>query len=214
MRSFFKLSAIAVLGVICGIGVVFGYKTVAADFGTATATISSTGAQAPDASAAFADSVSDPAYLIIPTINVDAPVTDVGLAASGDGDLGVPSDAIHVAWYKEGPKPGDEGAAVIDGHLDTVNTPEAVFYNLDKLAPGDDIEVVTTSGQTLTFMVTGTASVPYTAATTGIFNTSSSVPQLNLITCAGDWVPSIKLYNERFVVYSQLVSSSTTSASS
>ena len=211
MRSFFTLFGITILGIICGVAVVFGYRTVAANLAAGDKITPASGSQEFDNSTAFADSVSAPSYLVIPSINVDAPVMDVGLAASGDGDLAVPPDATHVAWYKYGPKPGDEGAAVIDGHLDTVDTAQAVFYNLDELAPGDDIEIKTGTGETLTFKVTGTASVPYDAPTDSIFHTSSTVPQLNLITCTGDWVPSKKLYNERFVVYSELVSTSTSS---
>ena len=203
-KSLLKKGALAALGVVCGMGAVIGYRAVVAEF-------RANAGAAPSAQAAAAP-VGAPATLVIPAIGVSAPVTAVGIAK--DGSLGVPSDAIHVAWYKYGPKPGEPGAAVIDGHLDTIHAPEAVFYNLDKLAPGDELDVVTAAGQKLVFKVTGTETLPYDATTSAIFTTTSTVPELNLITCAGDWVKAIKLYNERFVVFSELVSSSAASSSS
>lgn len=148
-----------------------------------------------------------PSKLIIPSIGVNAPVVPVGVNAKGN--LGVPSDAVHVAWYKYGPRPGTPGAAVIDGHLDTWNTKEAVFYNLDKLAPGDNIDVKTATGQTFIFKVTAIKTYPYNATDASVqelFTTKSAVPELNLITCAGDWMKNQKEYTERLAVFSQLYS--------
>ncbi len=202
-KSLLKKSALAALGVVCGMGAVIGYRAVVAE-------IRSNAGAAPSVQADVVP-VGMPETLVIPAIGVSAPVVAVGIAK--DGSLGVPSDAVHVAWYKYGPKPGEPGAAVIDGHLDTIHSPEAVFYNLDKLAPGDEVDIVTAAGERLVFRVTGTETLPYDATTSAIFTTTSTVPELNLITCAGDWVKAIKLYNERFVVFSKLVSSSSAAAS-
>lgn len=194
---------IVVLGIMCGIGAVIGYRAAVADFRSGD-----TGA-APSAQANAFMPVAAPATLEIPAIGVSAPVTAVGLA--GDGSMGVPADAVHVAWYEYGPRPGEPGAAVIDGHLDTIHSPQAVFYDLDKLKAGDEIDVTTAAGEKLVFKVTDTETLPYDATTSAIFTTSSTVPQLNLITCAGDWVRAIRLYDRRFVVFSELVSSSSAS---
>lgn len=205
-------SAAVILGIVCGMGLTLGYRTVVADLASSSG--SSGGSQAQPAAAssssalaASAVAVAKPAELVIPAIGVDAPVVGVGVAANGD--LGVPSDAVHVAWYEYGPRPGEPGAAVIDGHLDTIHAPQAVFYNLHMLAVGDKIQVITGAGELLTFQVTGTETLPYNAPTDSIFHPTSTVPQLDLITCAGDWVRAIKLYDRRFVVFSELVSSST-----
>ncbi len=146
-----------------------------------------------------------PARLIIPAIGVNAIIESVGLSWRGTGDMGVPTNFTNVAWYNGGPVPGEPGNAVIDGHLDGKSVPEAVFYNLGSLKPGDVVEVVDTGGKTLQFRVVDTKTYDYTASTTDIFSGDASKSRLNLITCAGDWIKSQGLYNKRVVVFTELV---------
>ncbi len=146
-----------------------------------------------------------PARLIIPAIGVDANVQSVGLFWNGDGSMGIPTNFTDVAWYNGGPRPGEPGSAVIDGHLDGRNVKEAVFYNLDKLTTGDVVEVVDTKGKTLQFRVVDVKTYDYNATTTEIFSGDASKARLNLITCAGDWDKTQKLYNKRIVVFTELV---------
>ncbi len=182
---------IGMLGVVCGVGIMFTYNVVASNI---NATIS------PQFSV-----IGEPAQLIIPSIHVDAPIKPVGIDAKGN--VGVPSDATHVAWYKYGPRPGMPGAAVMDGHLDTKTVPQAVFYNLDQLKPGGEIDVRTADGKKLVFKVTSVKKYAYDESVKDIFISKSGAPELNLITCTGDWVPEKKIYNERLVVFSELVHS-------
>jgi len=146
-----------------------------------------------------------PVQLIIPAIGVNAKIQSVGLSWRGDGSMGVPSNFTDVAWYKDGPRPGAPGSAVIDGHFDGKNTPRAVFYDLDKLKVGDIVEVVDAEGKMLQFRVVGTRTYDYRASTTDIFFGDMSKSRLNLITCAGEWMAAQKLYSERIVVFTELV---------
>ena len=207
MRAFIKLIGIAAFGAICGAGMVLAYRAgagysgagAAAGLPSAPSPINNQSGQGQGSLQASA-----PLWLVIPAINVDAPVKAVGVNA--EGALGVPSDAVHVAWYKYGPEPGMPGAAVIDGHLDTKTSPQAVFYDLDKLHPGDEVDVRTVGGQTIAFTVTKVEAIPYNATDAQIqdlFTSPSGTPELNLITCAGDWMPAKKMYSERFAVFTQ-----------
>ncbi|MBU6321273.1 MAG: class F sortase [Patescibacteria group bacterium] len=144
---------------------------------------------------------SAPTRLVIPAIGVDAAVQSVGLAKSGNGAMGVPSNFTDVAWYDQGPLPGAPGDAVIDGHLDGRAVPEAVFYRLGDLAPGDAVLVEEQAGHLERFVVTKVARYPYDADTSAIFAGDASGAHLNLITCAGDWLAGRHLYNERVVVF-------------
>jgi len=146
-----------------------------------------------------------PVRLIIPAIGVNANVQSVGLFWNGDGDMSIPTNFTDVAWYNGGPRPGMPGNAVIDGHFDGRNVKEAVFYNLGNLKPGDIVEVVDASGTTLNFQVIDVKDYAYNATTTDIFVGDDSKARLNLITCAGDWITSEKGYNERVVVFTELV---------
>lgn len=151
------------------------------------------------------DMPDQPARLIIPAIGVNAIIQSVGLSAKNDGAMGIPTNFTDVAWYNKGPLPGMPGSAVIAGHLDGKNVPKAVFYDLAKLKPGDLVSVVDKDGKTMEFRVTGSKTYDHNASSTEVFLGDNSKIRLNLITCAGDWVKSQKLYDERVVVFTELV---------
>jgi LPXTG-site transpeptidase (sortase) family protein len=146
---------------------------------------------------------SHPVRLLIPIIGVDTTVQSVGMAKNGN--MGIPTNFTDVAWYNQGPYPGMPGSAVIDGHLDGKKVPKAVFYDLDKLKPGDLVEVVDNNGTTLHFKVTKSQIYDYKAITDDIFSGDSSNAHLNLITCSGSWIKNQKLYDKRIVVFTDLV---------
>jgi LPXTG-site transpeptidase (sortase) family protein len=122
--------------------------------------------------------------------------------------MSIPTNFTDVAWYNGGPRPGMPGSAVIDGHLDGQYVQRAVFYNLQNLKVGDAVKVVDASGTTFTFQVVASKAYAYNASTTDIFSNDTSKARLNLITCTGDWIKSQKLYNQRIVVFTELVGSS------
>ena len=70
-----------------------------------------------------------PYRLIISSIGVDTAVEMVGVLH--DGNLATPSLGPwdDVGWYAAGPRPGEVGSAVIDGHLDRPGGSPAVFWN-------------------------------------------------------------------------------------
>jgi LPXTG-site transpeptidase (sortase) family protein len=138
-----------------------------------------------------------PATLEIPEIGVDATVEEVSVTSQNA--MGVPKKPMDVGWYSPGPAPGQDGDAVIDGHLDWYGVPEAVFYNLGKLTAGDEIDVVAQNGTKLRFQVTSESSVSATSQPPGLFSTTGS-PRLTLITCAGTWDASSSQYTQRLLV--------------
>ncbi len=104
-----------------------------------------------------------------------------------------------------GPEPGARGSAVIDGHLDRVGGSPAVFWYLSRLHISDDVTVLTGRGRTLHFHVTHIeAYQPQAAPLQAIFGDTSG-NYLNLITCAGDWIPSEHQTALRLVVFTSLV---------
>ncbi|KKT78829.1 MAG: peptidase C60 sortase A and B [Parcubacteria group bacterium GW2011_GWF2_44_8] len=146
-----------------------------------------------------------PISLTIPSIGVLAKVQPVGLASDGSGEMAPPSNFVDVAWYKDGTVPGMNGNAVIAGHLSGKKVPEAVFYDLKKLVLGDEILVTDESGATLTFKVTAVKSFKHTDPADEVFLGDSTAARLNLITCAGTWLPGVSLFEERIVIFSELV---------
>ncbi len=189
-----------ILGVI-GVAAVGGSIILQARWSEITTT--SEGPQAPLASRYIdpEEKPGLPARLIIPKIGVDTKVQHVGLTA--DGDMGIPTNYTDVAWYKEGPRPGEQGSAVLAGHLDGRNTPRAVFYDLEKLVEGDIVKIVDEDGTVFQFKVTKKKSYDYEDAPAEVF--SSDGTHLNLITCTGDWMPAQRMYDERIVVFTEFV---------
>jgi len=161
----------------------------------------------PSGSASAYEIPGKPSRLIIPSIGVDANIQSVGLYWRGDGTMGIPTNFTDVAWYNGGPRPGEPGSAVIDGHLDGRDVKEAVFYNLGKLQTGDIVEVVDVAGKKFDFKVVDVKTYDYNAPTADIFSHDTSTSRLNLITCAGDWDKTQGLYNKRVVVFTELVTS-------
>jgi sortase (surface protein transpeptidase) len=146
----------------------------------------------------------DPVRLLIPMIGVNAPIEVVGVTPNDDLAVPARNPWVDVGWYGSGPRPGERGSAVIDGHLDRPGGSPAVFWRLQDLHPGDEVMVIDASGKTLRFHVTGTAFYsPQEAPIQEIFGNETGA-YLNLITCAGDWIPSQHQTSLRLVVYTAL----------
>lgn len=146
-----------------------------------------------------------PDRLIIPKLDIDTDIQHVGITKAGN--MAAPDNFVDVSWYKFGTLPGERGSAVISGHEDNAISTPAVFYDLHKLVVGDEVIVVGEDGERLRFRVTKTEIHPYNLsgpALENIFN-AKDANRLNLITCAGDWLPSAKTNDKRLVVYTELV---------
>ena len=145
-----------------------------------------------------------PSRLIIPSLNIDANVQQVGINVKGN--MGTPNNFTDVAWYKPGTIPGEKGSAVMDGHVDNGLALAGVFKKLNTIKVGDDVYVTRADGVKLHFRVVDTQLVPYTdkSANEKVF-TQNDAARLNLITCTGEWVPGDKTYDHRLVVYTKLV---------
>lgn len=144
-----------------------------------------------------------PEQISIPKINVNTKVESVGM--DSEGRMGVPTNPFDTAWYRPGFKPGMNGSAVIDGHLDLVTGAPAVFWNLKLLAIGDTITVTEDNGKKYTFAVSKIAKYPYNSFPIKQVFAASDVPMLNLITCNGVWDKASRNYSDRLVIYSKLI---------
>ena len=145
--------------------------------------------------------IGTPVRFKIPTIKVDAEVEHVGLTP--DGAMDVPKNYDNVAWYSPGPKPGEPGNATIAGHVDSKRG-EAVFWNLRKLKPGDEVYVVGSDGVERRFVVTLLEFYKRTDAPLQRIFGAADGRHLNLITCAGVFDRGRQEYDSVLVVYTDL----------
>ena len=99
-----------------------------------------------------------PVSIRIPGIYVDAPVMEVGKNADGTVQVPPLDDHNLTGWYRYGPTPGQRGAAVILGHVDSL-TSISVFFYLKDLHAGDRVYVTLADGKVATFAVDGVQKV-------------------------------------------------------
>jgi sortase A len=145
-----------------------------------------------------------PVRVKIPKIKVDADVEYVGLAP--DGAMDVPKNYDNTAWYQLGPRPGERGNAAIAGHVDS-KTGRAVFWDLPKLRPGDEVFVVGDDGVERKFVVREIQTYKRTDAPLDRIFGPTSNRHLNLITCdsTSSFNRTTQEYAANVVVYTELV---------
>jgi LPXTG-site transpeptidase (sortase) family protein len=147
----------------------------------------------------------DPVRLIVPAMGLSAPIVPLGL--NPDGTLQVPTSFSVAGWFTNGPEPGERGAAVIAGHIDSVAGP-GVFYHLRALRRGDVVTVVVRGGSLVRFKVTGTLAVPKTHFPRSLVYRHTTRPTLRLITCDGAFDTSTGHYVDNYIVFATLMTGS------
>ncbi|MFE9939426.1 class F sortase [Streptomyces hirsutus] len=147
---------------------------------------------------------SAPTRLRIPDIDVDAPFTDLAVAASGELEAPPPADTNLVGWFADGASPGERGASIIAGHVDT-KTSAAVFARLSELEKGDRFEVKRADGRKAEFVVDHAESFAKNDFPDERVYADTDDAQVRLITCAGDYDRKAKDYTENLVVFAHLV---------
>ena len=150
------------------------------------------------------ESIANPIRLIIPAIGVDAAIESLSILSNGNLATPVQHPWDDAGWYELGPRPGTPGSAVIDGHLDRPGGYPAVFWHLRDLQIGDKVLVIDAHGKILSFHVIGITFYPVQKLPAQeIFGNNQGL-YLNLITCAGDWIPDQHQTNQRLVVYTAM----------
>jgi sortase (surface protein transpeptidase) len=146
-----------------------------------------------------------PSRLVIPTVSIDARVQETGLTQSGA--MGIPTNFSDVAWFKYGVVPGEDGNALIDGHVDNALGLKGVFKNLKDIKEGDYIYIVDKNGTKIRFKTISIVSYPYTEVPVDEMFGPGKKPLIRLITCSGSWVRSAKTYDTRLIVTGEYVDS-------
>ncbi|TMC08105.1 MAG: class F sortase [Chloroflexi bacterium] len=142
-----------------------------------------------------------PTRLAIPALKIDASVVRLGL--NSDNTIEVPSDPNQVGWYTNGPAPGEQGPAVILGHLDSVTGP-AIFFHLSTLRAGSQVLVSREDGSTATFVVQRVASFAVDSFPTEQVYGLTTDPEIRLITCGGQYSFAQRRYLQNVVVFAAL----------
>jgi sortase (surface protein transpeptidase) len=141
--------------------------------------------------------VAVPVRLRIPAANVDTPLQPLQRIA--DGTIAVPHDPNVAGWFAEGPRPGQQGPAVIVGHVDSNGGP-AVFFHLSQLRPGAEVRIDTADGHSVLFRVTAQARVAKKLFPTELVYSPTLEPSLRLVTCGGTFDRAAGSYRDNVIV--------------
>lgn len=148
---------------------------------------------------------SPPEHIRIPSIRVDAPLVGLGLTSTGSLDAPPAARKNLAGWYEAGTTPGENGTAIIAGHVDNADGP-AVFYDLGALKKGSRIEVARQDGGTALFSVDAVEVYAAKDFPDRKVYGAATRPELRVITCGGGFSRSTG-YQANVVVFAHLTGS-------
>lgn len=145
-----------------------------------------------------------PVSLSIPAIGVRTRVDPVGLNA--DQTVEVPTDFAKAGWFRLGPSPGQQGSAVILGHVDS-DTGPALFYQLRMLRPRDRVTVTLADGTLVRFAVDAVNTYANSDFPAERIYGPHGGSTLQLVTCGGAFDQRTDRYTANVVAWTHMVSS-------
>jgi sortase (surface protein transpeptidase) len=143
-----------------------------------------------------------PVRIVIPAIGVAAPIIPLGL--NPDHSMQVPRSFSVAGWFRPGPEPGEPGAAIVLGHVDSKSGP-GVFFHLRALRRGDKVKIVLADRRTLRFVVTGSIDASKTHFPSRLVYRRTPEPTLRLITCGGPFNSATGHYVDNHIVFARLL---------
>lgn len=154
------------------------------------------------------DDVSRPVRLHIPSLDLHAPVSRTGLDDRGGVAAPPYSRADRVGWYRDGPSPGEQGVALMTGHVDT-DTRRAVFYALSTVERGTEVRITSENGRVMEFTVSSTEVVAGDRfdAERVYGPREEGRAELRLLTCGGTFDREERSYSSNVVVFAYLTGS-------
>ncbi len=138
----------------------------------------------------------DPKRIVIPKINVNALIQNVGI--DQNQQIAVPNN-IHIAgWFADSVRPGSNGLSIIDGHVNGVSSDEGVFKRLKELSAGDTVQIIMGDNLVVDFKVYSNQELSTADSATVLYSQVPEIEsQLNLITCTGNFDRTAHQYDKR-----------------
>ncbi|MDR0346111.1 MAG: class F sortase [Nocardiopsaceae bacterium] len=148
-----------------------------------------------------------PVSISIPDIGVRSPLLHTGLNRDGTikvPPLNDPPVTNEAAWYKYSPAPGQAGAAVILGHVDSAADGPSVFFRLGALHPGNEVDITLADHRVAVFRVTGVRVYRKDRFPATTVYGPTGYPALRLITCGGSFDEQTGSYLSNVVAFASL----------
>ena len=152
----------------------------------------------------------EPAKLSVPAMDLSENLIPLGIQANGE--MEVPVDYDDVGWFTGGGKPGGFGPTVIAGHVDSRSGP-AVFFRLGEMVAGDRFTLTGADGADYEYEVYKAESYKKAEFPTVAVFGATTVDEVRLITCGGEYNTAIGRYVDNLVVYAKRVDAASPSTS-
>ncbi|MFC9972045.1 class F sortase [Spirillospora sp. NPDC127200] len=140
----------------------------------------------------------DPVEIRIPALGVRSRLER--LETDAHGVLSTPRDPARAGWFAGGVRPGEQGPAVIAGHVDSRTGP-GVFARLRDLRPGGEIQVVDAKGDVARFTARELRVHPKALFPSAEVYGPTPDAELRLITCGGAFDRARGHYADNVVAY-------------
>ena len=144
--------------------------------------------------------VAPPTRVRIPAIDLVTPPLERLGRMPADKSIALPKDPLRAGWFKDGPRPGQPGPAVIIGHVDMAHAP-AVFFRLREMKAGEAVYVDRADGSSVRFTVTAVRQVAKSDFPTQDVYAPDLQSSLRLITCGGQFDYEAHNYLDNVIVF-------------
>lgn len=161
------------------------------------------------------ESVSIPVDELVPTpvplsISVAGIVTDMPVEPQGldaRGQMALPVSPFVAGWYQFASAPASEsGSTVIASHVDALGEGLGPFSRLRTVAVGTEVSVRDSAGITHVYRVTGIERIDKQVVPWNDYFSNAGTPRLVLVTCGGEYDPSVGSYDDNYIVTAEKVS--------
>lgn len=142
-----------------------------------------------------------PVRLAVPALGVDTIVDPVGVEP--DGQMTIPAEVDRVGWYRFGPAPGDDGSAVLAGHVDDREQGLGAMAPLRAAEVGQEVAVTDAAGTTTRWRVVSRELIQKQVLPLDRLFAREGPPRLTLITCGGPFLPEYASYRDNVVVVAE-----------
>ena len=128
------------------------------------------------------------------------------MGVAEDGQMDIPDDVDRVGWYRFGPAPGDDGSAVVAGHVDDAEQGLGVLSPLRDADVGTEIVLTDAAGTTTHWRVVSRELIDKQVLPLDRIFTPAGPPRLTIVTCGGPFLPEIGSYRDNVVVVAEQAS--------
>jgi sortase (surface protein transpeptidase) len=117
--------------------------------------------------------------------------------------MAIPEDVDRVGWYEFGPVPGQEGSAVLAGHVDDREQGLGALAPLREAAVGDELVVTDADGTTTRWRVVSRELISKQVLPLERIFARVGPPRLTVVTCGGPFLPEYRSYRDNVVVVAE-----------